>query len=426
MGITAAAYRQAIRKLFPEGDYWDAQFADAQSDASLFAAAKIDEFLRFRARMDALINESLVEKTDECIADWERVLLGGASPGLSLNERRIQLFSKRDIKLNRGELQKTAEVYGLSILDIVFPSRPAFTGHSRFNTRNGGPAAFSIIRFDVTGTGVYREAWKRIKAEMAGSAFGRMRFGITRAAYFPAHCLTLYVCQSLREGAAGFMRCGQGRLIASPVYKIRPVVEERLRGACFGTARFGQNRPAYSPIPQFKAIAAERVGRARFGFFRLGHDRFMYSIGEQVKKVVYNWYRLFGAGFARCGRSRLFNLPSAASGAMDGTIQAVVKKDGVIKRCDPLIVDAIIAVSGFLPVWGGMLVKTLLAENGLMERFDNYVVGGVIKKRRFFPRFERLLANRNIRLNDAYSAFETAARVKLPANQKAYFNYEGE
>jgi hypothetical protein len=427
MGVaTAAAYRQAVRKLFPSGGYWDAQFADARSDTALFAEAKAGELLRFRARMDALINESLVEKTDECVADWERVLLGGTSPGLSLNERRLQLFSKRDAKLNRAELRKTAEVFGLSLLDVVFPSRPAFAGHSRFNARNGGPAAFSILRFDVTGAGVYRDAWEKIKAELARAAFGRMRFGITRAAYFPAYYLKEYVYKSLREGAAGGMKCGVSRLIPSPVYEIRPVIEHRLRRASFGAARCGSSRLVYSPLPRYRDVAASRMGRARCGVFRLGHDRVMFSIDGQVKIVVYNWFRLFGAGFMGCGRSRLFNLPDAASGAADDSVRAVVKKNGVVQRCDPKIVDALMAVSGFLPVWDGMLIRALLEENGLTGRFDNYVVSGVAQQRLFYPRLEHLLVNRYIRLHKVYGDFETATRGKLLANQNAYFNYEGE
>jgi len=42
MGMTVARkeqYEAAVRKLFPQGEYWDKQFANPQSDISLFVQA---------------------------------------------------------------------------------------------------------------------------------------------------------------------------------------------------------------------------------------------------------------------------------------------------------------------------------------------------------------------------------------------------
>ncbi|MDR2740121.1 MAG: YmfQ family protein [Treponema sp.] len=148
MGITAAArarYESAIKKLFPQGAYWNAQFADPSSDVSLFVKTKLDELVRFRGRMSDLSDESRIETTAELVADWERVLLGDITYGKTLEERRLFLVSKKADKPNRIELQKIADIYGLTILDITFPYRPAFFGHARCNTSFlGGPAAFSV------------------------------------------------------------------------------------------------------------------------------------------------------------------------------------------------------------------------------------------------------------------------------------------
>ena len=84
MGVAASAeYESAIKKLFPQGEYWDRQFADPESDVSLFCKAKAPELFKFRKRMEALQNESFVETTEELVADWERVLLDSVYPNLS-------------------------------------------------------------------------------------------------------------------------------------------------------------------------------------------------------------------------------------------------------------------------------------------------------------------------------------------------------
>jgi hypothetical protein len=56
-----------------------------------------------------------------------------------------------------------------------------------------------------------------------------------------------------------------------------------------------------------------------------------------------------------------------AGGVINNIIRAVIQESGVIQKCGPRITDAIIAVSSFLPVRDGMLVKVLLAENGIMN-----------------------------------------------------------
>jgi uncharacterized protein YmfQ (DUF2313 family) len=149
MGV--AKYEAGIKKLFPEGDYWDAQFADDTSDVSLFCKAKLPELIRFRQRMDVLQAESVIEKTEELIADWERVLLGTVSHGLDINHRRLLLKSKRDEKLNREELQKIAAMFGLSIGGVVFPYRPAFFGFNRFGVSVfSSPVFFSVLSITVS------------------------------------------------------------------------------------------------------------------------------------------------------------------------------------------------------------------------------------------------------------------------------------
>jgi len=214
MGVAAAAeYEAAVRKLFPQGEYWDRQFADPESDVSLFCRAKLPELVKFRRRMEALQNESFAETTEELVADWERVLLDSVFPKLSLAQRRLQLKSMWAIRLNRAELQKVADMFGLAIADVYFPYRPGFFGFSRFgNSYIGSPVVFSVLFFAVRQKDFREKSWALIYPDFPAKKFGRMRFGIDRLVYFPICQLRLYVYAKLRESAAGFAKCGRSRM----------------------------------------------------------------------------------------------------------------------------------------------------------------------------------------------------------------------
>jgi uncharacterized protein YmfQ (DUF2313 family) len=188
MGIAAAEsaqYERAVRKLFPQGAYWDKQFSDPASDVSLFAKAKIEELIRYRGRMNALLGESRIETTEELIADWERVLLGEITYGKTLEEQRLLLKSKQDNLLTRAELQKTAGMYGFTIEDIQFPYRPGFFTFSRFGDRLATMASFSVITFTLYKTGLSAACREIIKIDYPLKGFGRMCFGAEKTAYFP-------------------------------------------------------------------------------------------------------------------------------------------------------------------------------------------------------------------------------------------------
>jgi len=152
MGIIVASsmqYENAIKKLFPQGAYWEEQFADPKSDVSLFVRAKIDELIRFRGRMSNLYYESRTETCKELIEDWERVLLNKLNIGKTRPERQELLLLKGNDNLNFAMLQNLAEVYGFNIVDIFF-YRPAFFGFSCFGiNRIASPAFWQVIIFYV-------------------------------------------------------------------------------------------------------------------------------------------------------------------------------------------------------------------------------------------------------------------------------------
>jgi uncharacterized protein YmfQ (DUF2313 family) len=150
MGIAIQSperYEASLRKLFPQGAYWDRQFADPQSDCSLFCKAKLDEFIRFRKRMSDLQNESMIQSAVETLDDWERALMGNIiSTGLTTGQRQTQLVAAKTGNVSMTVIKEIARVYGITITDIRFPFRPAFFGFSRFGIdRASSPAAFSVL-----------------------------------------------------------------------------------------------------------------------------------------------------------------------------------------------------------------------------------------------------------------------------------------
>jgi hypothetical protein len=149
MGIkigTGAQYAESLKRLFPQGSYWDTQFNDSASDTSLFIQAKLDELIRFRNRMADLLNESRVPTAVETISDWERVLKNKVNYGLSVAERRAILLAQGDTSVNRVKIAAAASLYGLTLIDIAFPFRPGLFGFSRFGQdRICSPAAFAVL-----------------------------------------------------------------------------------------------------------------------------------------------------------------------------------------------------------------------------------------------------------------------------------------
>jgi uncharacterized protein YmfQ (DUF2313 family) len=149
MGVkvqTLEQYAASLRKLFPQGPYWDQQFADINSDCSLFCKAKLDEFVRFRNRMSDLQDESAIQSALETLEEWERILTGSSAIGLTTEQRRMRLIASKIGVVSKTTIKEMGQMYGLNITDIQFPFRSSFFGFSRFGTdRIACPAAFSVL-----------------------------------------------------------------------------------------------------------------------------------------------------------------------------------------------------------------------------------------------------------------------------------------
>jgi len=149
MGLAVASkarYENAVKKLFPQGDYWDEQFADPGSDCSLFCKVKADLIAGFRNGMANLLNESAVTTADKTLDDWERVYLGARNAGFDNAQRKALLNVSTTVNINIAAIKEIGRLYGIAVTGIAFPFRPAFFGHSRFGVdRTASPAAFSVL-----------------------------------------------------------------------------------------------------------------------------------------------------------------------------------------------------------------------------------------------------------------------------------------
>jgi uncharacterized protein YmfQ (DUF2313 family) len=247
MGLTVALqpqYETALKRLFPQGEYWDKQFADPGSDLSLFVKSKVEELIRFRRRMSALLDEGRTETAGELIADWERVLLGEISYGKTLTERRLLLKSKEGDRLNRAELEKIAAQYGLTLQDVVIPYRPRFFGFAKCaQERLGSFTAFSVVHLISTDADFIRH-WQQIKTELDRGRFVRLHFGRDRLAHYPVYTMREMVYCGLRRGCFGYGRFAYFRLAPFPLDEARRLVRERLASGRIPRLRFGHSRLA--------------------------------------------------------------------------------------------------------------------------------------------------------------------------------------
>lgn len=462
----AAQYENAVKKLFPQGGYWDAQFADAKSDVSLFARAKALELKRFRERMSVLLGESRQETTTELIARWERVLLDDEFPELDINQRRLQLKSKNDLRLNRAELQKVAAMFGLAIKDVCVPFRPAFFGHSCFNTQAiGSPVTFSVpLIAAVWGKANF---WEAIKADYPAKRFTRLHFGCERLVFFPARQLRLDTNKKLREGAFAFNKAGIERLFPSPSCKYKAIIEARFRSSSAGFMACGLARLACSPFPAMRGIAGGYFRTHGMGFARFGRMRLAYSAAYTIRRFVRGYWRSVSTGFARFDIGRFPYIPLASLRGMAGRRLGVFRfgtvrfgssrlayyaagfqnslladaatgvlfadfyrrlliDSGIPSRADAALVKTITGVSKFSSVFGAELVNVLIRENGIASRFDAWFMSWTMRAADFYLRLEQVLIDHFIAVGKMFLAFERAVQNKLLANQIAYFKYEGE
>jgi hypothetical protein len=246
----ARQYEDAVKKLFPRGDYWDAQFADPESALSLFCKMKAAEILRFRSRMDALCNESLPGSTAEMIDDWERVLLDEIHPELPLARRREFLNAEKP-RINKREIRRIGETHSVVVFDISFPR---------------SSAAFPLIHAYLSGEPL--SVAKAIVSEMvSGARFGSAKCGASRLAVFSAE----YALQLFNETAVclPFEMDIRSKMLANQITGF----QYHIRWEDDDAPQQPAAQPSYSP-----GVAGTFIGDLT------------YNTTNFVKEVFYAWY----------------------------------------------------------------------------------------------------------------------------------------
>ena len=94
-------YREAVRDLYPPGEWWDKQFADSASDLSRYVQALAGEVHRTQERVVALLDEAYPDRAVELIAEYETMF--GLSDAGDLAARRIQIIEALNAHIFRAE-----------------------------------------------------------------------------------------------------------------------------------------------------------------------------------------------------------------------------------------------------------------------------------------------------------------------------------
>lgn len=148
-------YIEAVKELYPEGSFFEEQFADKESDLSNLARAQAKNLYDFRIELNKLWKEARLETcTEDTIADYERVYSGKTNPHLSLEERKanLKLVSNQSLQIDWQLINNYInKEYKANILSVDEKIMPAFFGYSRCGQKRiYDYRAFSLLIISLT------------------------------------------------------------------------------------------------------------------------------------------------------------------------------------------------------------------------------------------------------------------------------------
>ena len=148
-------YIEAVKELYPEGSFFEEQFADKESDLSNLARAQAKNLYDFRIELNKLWKEARLETcSEDTIADYERVYSGKTNPHLSLEERKanLKLVSNQSLQIDWQLINNYInEEYKANILSVDEKIMPAFFGDSRCGQKRiYDYRAFSLLIISLT------------------------------------------------------------------------------------------------------------------------------------------------------------------------------------------------------------------------------------------------------------------------------------
>lgn len=140
-------YRDAVRGLYPVGEWWDKQFADSSSDLSRYVNALSREVHRVQERAAALLDEAYPDRTTELLAEYEAMF--GLSAGEGLDTRRAQITGALNaIIFREADWERIAEQFGFTA--NLQRQKDFVCGLSRCGDRLWGVAARCYLVFVVS------------------------------------------------------------------------------------------------------------------------------------------------------------------------------------------------------------------------------------------------------------------------------------
>lgn len=140
----------SIKALFPQGEYWERQLQNADSDISLWIKAHAEQVYQYKKLFSNILQEASPKTAYKTIENWERVLIGIINSTLSIEERRKVLMTRKKGFVNQSVLDGIASIFSAKIIRMYVPYRSAFFAHTRIGTnRMCSPTSFSLLYIHV-------------------------------------------------------------------------------------------------------------------------------------------------------------------------------------------------------------------------------------------------------------------------------------
>lgn len=144
---TAEQYTESLKKLLPQGSYWEKLTENGESDLNKILSAFGSDVRFFRQHMVRLLKEAYPATAEETLENWEIVRLGTTNPDLPTENRRALILSNAGF----SAIYKIAESFGTEI-SVEFPFKCGCFGWQKAGQqRLGAQNTLSVITVNVTG-----------------------------------------------------------------------------------------------------------------------------------------------------------------------------------------------------------------------------------------------------------------------------------
>lgn len=251
-------YAEALKKMLPQGSYWDKIRENPDSDMCLILSGMADDVRSFRLRMAQTLSEAYPATAEETLESWERVRLGTTNPDLPTENRRALILANSGF----SAIYKIAESFGVEI-SCEFPFRCGYFGWQKCGQhRLGAQNTLSAITVNVTG-GENLENKDDFEAAITDHLLAN-------------HLITFrYI-----TGGKSFENIGE----LSNAVKINLTPDHAYPPAAFGRATFGRTRIA---APFMADVALVRMRGWRSTWKRKDVEQSVLETAEKFEKICF-------------------------------------------------------------------------------------------------------------------------------------------